>query len=247
MIVGCPTTNKTPPILYLNVILTRIKPRNPQRYIWMDMGGELARSHALQKLIQKHGYLIEPTGSDSSHQNGRVERPHQDIGKGIRALLYGASMPYNMWEHAFLYLIHVLNVTPHGTNAVTPYQKVTNRVPDLSHLRSFGCKMFALDSKKRDGKQSIENSIPGRFLCYGGSMKIFWYKRDQTGEICRAQYARFDEANRDAPPDSLTPNERALWNALDRSTGDKPDTDEVLTPPTDFCVFCEHIPFIDTR
>ena len=127
----------------------------------MDMGGELACSHALCKLIQKHGYLIEPTGSDSSHQNGRAEHLHQDIGKGICALLYGASMAYNMWEHAFLYLINVLNVTPHGDNAVTPYQKVTNRVPDLSRLCSFGCKMYVLDSKKCDGKQSTANSIPG--------------------------------------------------------------------------------------
>jgi hypothetical protein len=51
-----------------------------------------------------------------------------------------------------------------------------------------------------------------------------------------------------SPIADLTPNSRALWNVLSRS----PDTsigqtDKVLTPPENFCVFAESSPFIITQ
>jgi hypothetical protein len=44
-----------------------------------DQGGELGRSHAFQSLLQKYDYAYEPTGTNSSKQNGMAERPNQDL------------------------------------------------------------------------------------------------------------------------------------------------------------------------
>jgi hypothetical protein len=41
-----------------------------------DGGGELAGSHELRKLCDRHNYLMETTGTDASSQNGLSERPH---------------------------------------------------------------------------------------------------------------------------------------------------------------------------
>ena len=64
----------------------------------MDGGGELAKSHALKKLLQRLHYLPEVTGAYSSSQNGRAEHPHQDFGNMIRFLLYGNSIQPKYWE-----------------------------------------------------------------------------------------------------------------------------------------------------
>ena len=164
---------------------------------------ELAKSTAIQDLVQKHQYILEPTGKDNSSANGRAERPHQDMGNGIRALLYGASMSKKYWEYALLHLGNMSNVTPHGDNSITPFEKITGRKPDLAKLKIFGSQMIAMD-KPRDGKQSTDNHVTGKFLGYGGSMRVYYYLSDQTGKINRATHAKFDEANLDGEESKLT-------------------------------------------
>jgi hypothetical protein len=85
-------------------------------------------------------------------------------------------------------------------------------------------------------------------LGYGGSMIFFIYENLDTMKICRATHATFDESELNSPIAELTPNSRALWNALSRSPGTSiGQTDEVLTPPENFCIFAESSPFIITQ
>jgi hypothetical protein len=80
-------------------------------------------------------------------------------------------------------------------------------------------------------------------------MKNFIYENLETQRICRVTHATFDEAKLNSPLADLTPNSRALWNALSRSPGDSlGPTDEILTPPPEnFCAFAESSPFIITQ
>ena len=142
---------------------------------------------------------------------------------------------------------HFFNILPHGDNSQTPYERFTGRKPDLSNLHIFGCRMYAIDPTKKDGKQTTDFSVPGRFMGYGGSMKIFLILKDYNKEIGRCTHAAFDEANLDAPEEKLTPSERALWNALSRSGGDPPDTLEIITPPQEASIFSEGTPYLQTR
>ncbi len=52
---------------------------NQQKYIRIDMGGELYGSHDFQKAIEEAGYILEPTASDASFQNGMAERPNHTL------------------------------------------------------------------------------------------------------------------------------------------------------------------------
>jgi hypothetical protein len=79
-------------------------------------------------------------------------------------------------------------------------------------------------------------------------MNFFIYENLESQRICRATHATFDEAELNTPLVDLTPNSRALWNALSRSPGTSiGPTDEILTPPENFCVFAESSPFIITQ
>jgi hypothetical protein len=65
---------------------------------------------------------------------------------------------------------------------------------DVSRLHTFGCRIYAIATTRRDAKLTTDNIICGRLLGYGGSMKTFIYKNLKTKKIGRATHATFDEA-----------------------------------------------------
>ena len=63
-----------------------------------DQGGELARSDAFRMiLLEKHHYVVEPTGADSPSQNRGVEKWNDTLLVTVRALLYGAALQPKYW------------------------------------------------------------------------------------------------------------------------------------------------------
>jgi hypothetical protein len=62
-------------------------------YAAMDEGGEITKNHDVIGLLEKYGYDTRPTAPASSFQNAPGERPHQDTGTSLRAMLHGASLP----------------------------------------------------------------------------------------------------------------------------------------------------------
>jgi hypothetical protein len=66
----------------------------------MDGGDELANNGDVQKLLAHHGYTIRPTYPSSSFQNAPGERPHQDIGVGLKIMLRGANLENKFWPFA---------------------------------------------------------------------------------------------------------------------------------------------------
>jgi hypothetical protein len=181
----------------------------------------------------------------ASSQNGSDERPHQTIGNAFCIMLCSADLPPKFWEYAFYFFLRIHAVLPHGKNTILPYQKATLRMPDLSRLRTFGCRIYALSTRRLQGKVTTDNIICGKLLGYGGSMKNCIYINDATRKIGRATHASFDEAQLSTPVADLNSNSLAFWGALNRNPCTTvPPVDEVLTPPTQFCVFAGESPFL---
>ena len=84
----------------------------------MDQGGELYHNPEVCKLFTQHGYQIQPTGADSSHQNSPVERVHQTVTEQIRRLLLGAHLHHSL---------RILNALPQRTQTQLPLQLATGR------------------------------------------------------------------------------------------------------------------------
>jgi hypothetical protein len=59
------------------------------KYVYLDQGGELYKNPVIRALFERYGYDVQPTGSDSSHQNGPVEHAHLTVANGVRSLLIG--------------------------------------------------------------------------------------------------------------------------------------------------------------
>jgi hypothetical protein len=118
-------------------------------------------------------------------------------------------------------------------------------MPDLSRLHTFGCRIYALSTRRHQGKVTTDNIICGKLLSYGGSMKNFIYINNATRKIGRPTHASFDEAQLSTPVADLNSNSLALWGALNRNPGiTAPPVDEILTPRTQFFVFAGEYPFL---
>ena len=64
-----------------------------------DQGGELAQSQDFKKLCKDLTYILQPTDSYASKQNGIAEKPNKDLAQITRCLLYSAGLDSTFWSN----------------------------------------------------------------------------------------------------------------------------------------------------
>jgi hypothetical protein len=202
--------SKAPPLDFLNrwLALHGLPNDIADKYVRFDQGGELGRCRAIVDLFSNAGYHVETTASNSSHQNGPGERPHQTIADGIRTMLAGASLPMKFWPYAFHHFLRIYNATVHGECDASPFELCSGSRPDLSLLRVFGCRVYALPARPRRPDKLVSDARVGIFLGYASTMKNTLYFDTVTETVKSAQHVAFDEAMNDL--DDKPPNARLL-------------------------------------
>jgi hypothetical protein len=202
--------SKAPPLDFLNRWLAQhgLPQSIPHKYVRFDQGGELGRCTAVVDLFSSAGYQVETTAADSSHQNGPGERPHQTIADGMRSMLAGAAMPMKFWPYAFHHFLRIYNVTVHSNKDASPYELCSGSQPDLSLLRVFGCRVYALPARPRRPDKLISDARIGIFLGYAKTMKNVLYFDELGKTVKTAQHVAFDEAMNDLV--DKPPNARLL-------------------------------------
>ncbi|GBN50135.1 Copia protein [Araneus ventricosus] len=76
-----------------------------------------------------------------------------------------ANLPQRFWAEAAMTAMYLQNRLPTKAKKKTPYELWTNRKPDLSHIRVFGCKAYAYIQKRRCGNLDSQ-AVEGIFLGY---------------------------------------------------------------------------------
>jgi hypothetical protein len=206
-IFGRAFATKAPPVDWLNQWLASNAPSCPDKYVRMDGGGELGKCREIHDTFGNFGYQVQLTGPDSSHQNGPGERPHQTIGDALRAMLTGADLRPNFWPYAFYHYIRLYNLMPHGNRPTSPLVLCGGAVPDLSKLRTFGCRVHVRPTTSRYGRV-VPNSRLGIFLGYSRSLSVLYYYDVESSIVKTATHARFDEGMNDLA--TVPPNVQAL-------------------------------------
>ena len=115
-----------------------------------DGGGEYINDRFIAYLFTM-GIERQVTVARTPQQNGVAERMNRTIMEAARAMLHGAGLPLSFWVYAVKTAVYLRNRSP--TRALvdaTPYEAWRGEKPDLSHLRTFGCRAFVwLDKTKR--------------------------------------------------------------------------------------------------
>jgi hypothetical protein len=204
--------SKGPPLDFLNRWLSRhgLPHDVPDKYVRFDLGGDLGRCRAVVELFERAGYSVEPTAPDSSHSNGPGERPHQTLGDAMRAMLGGAGLSPKFWIFAFHHFVRLYNVTVHGDSKATPYKLCTGKKPNLSLLRTFSCRVYALPPRPngRRPDRITSDARTGIFLGYTKTMKNVLYFDVETETVKSCQNVIFDESMNDVT--DKPPNARLL-------------------------------------
>jgi hypothetical protein len=105
-------------------------------------------------------------------QNGVVERRNQTVVGMARAHLKHMGMSAVFWGEAVVTVVYILSRSPtKALNGRAPYEAWHGRKPAVSHLRVFGCLMFAKELG-HIGKLN-DRSTPVVFIGYANGSKAY--------------------------------------------------------------------------
>jgi hypothetical protein len=162
--------SKSPPVSILERLLAVHGLKEGPRFLRMDQGGELWGSAQLRDIANASGYIIEPTGSDPSWQNGKVECLNGTFGVMVRCLLYSAGLSVKFRSTTLIHAVYLNNRLYHKAIGKTPYEGWTGIKPDLDHLLTFGALVTARIPGKRPAKAD-RHTAHGVLLGFGSSTK----------------------------------------------------------------------------
>ena len=99
------------------------------------------RSHAFEDYCIATGITLIYSVLYEHAQNGLAEAFVKKIQLVARPLFLHAQLPFNMWDHAVLYATSLLRLRPTLLNTQTPYELLSGRPPNISHIRVFVCQV----------------------------------------------------------------------------------------------------------
>ena len=110
-----------------------------------DGGGEFT-SKEFRQFLKDEGTDLEHTVPRSSQQNGVAERLIGVLSKMARCLMQTCAAPQVFWREAILTAAYLHNLFPTKRLArgVTPYEVWFKQKADYDHIRTFGCRAYAV-------------------------------------------------------------------------------------------------------
>ena len=118
-----------------------------------DMGTEYTGKD-MTTVLEKYDIICDESEPFCHEHNGTVERLNRTIQERARALLFESGFPTRMWDFAVNAACFIYNRTPHSAlDFVTPYEKLYQKVPDLSNIRIFGSRVNVLSENVPKGKK----------------------------------------------------------------------------------------------
>jgi len=115
-----------------------------------DNGKEFCNS-TMDRILKNSDIQRRLTIPHTPEQNGVAERKNRTLIKMARCLLAQSGLPTHFWAEAVNTANYIRNrYISRSINGRTPYELWKGEKPDISHLRSFGCKVFFLKKSPRE-------------------------------------------------------------------------------------------------
>lgn len=153
------------------------------RRIRHDYGGEY-RSRELDDFYTAAGIRAEYSAPYTPQQNGKAERVNRTLKERVRAALLDADAEEELWAEALAAAVYVMNRSPKAGATVTPWEAFTGRRPNVSNLRVWGGRAWALKPDKDQHRLESRTAV-GRFVGYtvsGNAYRVLLDDSDQVVE-----------------------------------------------------------------
>jgi hypothetical protein len=176
----------------------------------IECDNEIPDSHQVSDFLSiKNGMRLEPSAPYAQSQNGGAERSGGVIKEKARAMRIGAKLPSFLWVEIWRAAVYLYNRTPkYIYNWKTPYERfytyfafrdgvvVTERKPDQTHLRVYGCKAFAMTTdalKKKNRRQRLNPRGWIGYLVGYNSTNIYRVWNPLTNKVISTRDVIFNE------------------------------------------------------
>ncbi|SJL16752.1 uncharacterized protein ARMOST_20281 [Armillaria ostoyae] len=139
------------------------------------------------------GIEMQVTAPYAHQQNGKAERFIRTLEDDIQTYLADSGLPMSFWGDALHTASYIRRRIPTSTlpGGKTPYKAMHNKIPDLSHLRRWGCQCFVTippELRKKAGPRQFE----AIFVGYQEGRKG-WLVRDLAGKYHFSRDVEFNE------------------------------------------------------
>lgn len=155
-------------------------------------GGKEFVNRQLLDYLESRGIEHEISAAGTPQQNGVAERKNGTILRIARTLLSNSRVPTHLWDYAAETAAYTSNLWLKNNSKVTSYETYFGRKPNLSHLRTFGCKIIIYVPKESRSKFEPTGTI-GVFLGYTRTPRNFWVLDTNTKKILISADVRFEE------------------------------------------------------
>lgn len=93
--------------------------------------------------LAQNGIVHQSSTVYTPQQNGVVERKHRHLLNVARSLMFQGGVPLRFWSEAVSTATYLINRTPSSIlDGKSPFELIYGSVPNLKHLRTFGCLCF---------------------------------------------------------------------------------------------------------
>ena len=153
----------------------------------------------LTKEIEQAGIRRERTVAHTPQQNGVAERMNRTLVEMARCLLIKSNLPPSFWAEAIATAAYIRNRCPsRNLDEITPFEARFGHKPDVSNLRTFGCKAYALN--KEPGRSKLgPKSKPCIFMGYSDESKAYRLWDPAGRKIIKSRDVIFNEESKGLP------------------------------------------------
>ena len=157
-----------------------------------DNGLEFVNSK-FEEFCESRGITHEFSSPRTPQQNGVVERKNRALEHMVRTMLIASKLPKHFWAQAVHTACYIMNrAMLRPMLKKTPYELLNGRVPNISHLRIFGCKCFVHNNDKDSLGKFDPRSDEGIFLGYSSRSKAYKMFNKVTNKIEESIHVAFD-------------------------------------------------------
>ncbi|CAA7051168.1 unnamed protein product [Microthlaspi erraticum] len=158
----------------------------------LDNAGEFT-SAAFNDFCMSVGIDVEHPVPHVHTQNGMAESLIKRLQLIARPLILRTKLPITVWGHAILHAGALVQVRPSAYNKFSPIQLAFGNMPNISHLRVFGCAVYIPIAPPQRSKMGPQRRL-GIYVGYS-SPSIIRYLEPATGDMFTARFAdsHFDE------------------------------------------------------
>ena len=135
-----------------------------------DGGGEYT-SKEFKQYLKEEGIIQKITPPYTPQRNGVAERFNRTIIEKVRCMLKTNNLNKEFWGEAANTANRIRNCSPTKTKQKCPEEEFSGQTPDLTKLKTFGCKVMI--KNKKEGTKLDDKATEGLMLGYNEDNKTF--------------------------------------------------------------------------